>query len=156
MSLITEKIYDVILNNSNLIDEKITGINYLEKLKYLIINDLQLLNFDNLNIELENIENHSKKFEIKERPLTFSIKLYKSSQSKIKLANNEDNLCIVLAGFKKVIIFDFLENTKSTSLSIIKNMGLVLSKKTIISENIGADSIILDILFKIEPLNIEN
>ena len=45
------------------VNEKITGINYLEKLKYLIINDLQLLNFDNLNIELENIENHSKKFE---------------------------------------------------------------------------------------------
>jgi len=37
---------------------------------------------------------------------------------------------------------------KKVSLSISKNMGLVLSKNMIISENIGAGSIIMDIILK--------
>ena len=65
-------------------------------------------------------------------------------------------LSIVINGFKTVAIFDFYKNNKSISLSIPKNMGLVLSENTVTSENIASGSVILDIFYKKKVLNIEN
>ena len=43
MNLITNKISEFIKKNNDSINDKIIGINYLEQLKYLIINDLVAL-----------------------------------------------------------------------------------------------------------------
>ena len=45
---------------------------------------------------------------------------------------------------------------KKISLSISKNMGLVLSENTISSENIASGSIILDIISEKNVMNVEN
>ena len=158
MDSFVQKINELILENNNLINEKIIGIYYLEKLKYLVINELKNLDkstLENLSSELENNNNQSKKFEFGNRPLMLSINYYKKSLSKIKSPCNYDILSIIVKGFKKVSIFDFDENKKSILLFISKNTGLVLSKNTITTENIASGSIILDIISEKNTLDIE-
>ena len=133
-----------------MINENIVGTTYLEKIKYLIINNLKdsqnKSKIDNLVDDLMKKNNQSKKFEFKNRSLILSINLYKDSLSKIKSCYNNDTLFIVIEGIKIISLFDLHDKKKKISLSISKNMGLVLSENMITSENIAAGSIIMDII----------
>ena len=133
-----------------MINENIVGTNYLEKIKYLIINNLKdsqnKSTIDNLVDDLMKKNNQSKKFEFKNQSLILSINLYKDSLSKIKSCYNNDTLFIVIEGIKIISLFDLHDKKKKISLSILKNMGLVLSENMITSENIAAGSIIMDIM----------
>ena len=160
MNVLVKEINDIIIKNNNVINENIIGINYLEKLKYLVINNLKAsqdkLAIANLAIDLKKNNNQSAKFEFKNLSLILSINLYKDSLSKIKLCHNNDILSVVLDGIKTISLFDLHNKNKKTSLSISQNMGLVLSENTITSENIAAGSIIMDIISEKRPLNVEN
>ena len=160
MSHLIKKISNLILKNNNIINENIIGINYLEKLKYLVISNLKdnqnNFTIDHLVSELKDKNNQSSKFEFKSHSLSFSINLFNNSSSKIKLTHNNDILFIVVNGIKTISIFDFQDQKKNISLSISKNMGLVLSKNTITSENVAAGSIILDIISEKNAMKIEN
>jgi len=159
MNTFIQKIEEITLKNDNEINKNIIGTNYLEKLKYLIIENLKDLDkfmLENLMIDLKNNNDQSIKYKFKDSSLFSSICLYKDSLSRIKSRYNHDILSIVINGFKKVDIFDFYENNKSISLFISKNMGLVLSENTVTSENIAAGSVILDIFYENKVLNIEN
>ena len=150
MSFLIKEISDIIIKNNNIINENIVGTNYLEKLKYLVINNLKdsqdKFAIDNLVADLEKKNNQSTKFEFKNKSLILSINLYKDSLSKIKSLYNNVTLSVVINGFKTISIFDLHDKKKKISLSISKNMGLVLSENTITSENIVAGSIIMDIV----------
>ena len=159
MNAFIQKIEDITLKNDNVINKNIVGTNYLEKLKYLIIENLKNLDkfiLENLMVDLKNSNDQSIKYKFKEDLLFSSISLYKDSLSRIKTRHNHDILSIVINGFKKVDVFDFSENNKSISLFISKNMGLVLSENTVTSENIASGSVILDIFYEKKILNIEN
>ncbi len=159
MNAFIQKIEDITLKNDNVINKNIVGTNYLEKLKYLIIENLKNLDkfiLENLMVDLKNSNDQSIKYKFKDDLLFSSISLYKDSLSKIKTKHNHDILSIVINGFKKVDVFDFSENNKSISLFISKNMGLVLSENTVTSENIASGSVILDIFYEKKILNIEN
>ena len=159
MNAFIQKIEDITLKNDNVINRNIVGTNYLEKLKYLIIENLKNLDkfiLENLMVDLKNSNDQSIKYKFKDDLLFSSISLYKDSLSKIKTKHNHDILSIVINGFKKVDVFDFYENNKSISLFISKNMGLVLSENTVTSENIASGSVILDIFYEKKILNIEN
>ena len=99
--------------------------------------------------------NQSKKFEFKNQSLIFSINLYKDSLSKIKSCYNNDTLFIVIEGIKIISLFDLHNKKKKISLSILKNMGLVLSENMITSENIAAGSIIMDIMTEKKAMNVK-
>ena len=133
-----------------MINENIVGTNYLEKIKYLIINNLKedqnKFTIDNLVKDLMKENNQSKKFEFKNQSLILSINLYKDSLAKIKSCYKNDTLFIVIEGMKIISLFDFHNKKKKISLSILKNMGLVLSENMTVSENITAGSIIMDII----------
>ena len=152
MSVLTKEIQNIIIENNNMINENIVEINYLDKLKYLIIkyikNNQDKFAIDNLLADLKEKNNQSEKFEFKKKSLIFSITVYENSLSKIKSCYDNDTLFIVIDGIKIVSLFDLNDKKKKVSLSISKNMGLVLSKNMIISENIGAGSIIMDIILK--------
>ena len=159
MNTSIQEINNIVLNKNNEINGNIIGINYLEKLKYLIIENFKILDksiFENLLVDLKNNENKPVKLEFKDFSLISSIHAYKDSLSKIKSPCNHDILSIVINGFKTVSIFDSNKNNKSISLFISKNMGLVLSKNTITSEIVASGSIILDIISENQVLNIEN
>ena len=158
MNEVVEKINSFIIKNDKSINDKILGINYLEQLKYLILGDL--VNFDEKifkdiinNSKENNTEYNSFKFE--HRPLNLSIKFIKESVSKIKTSTDEDTLSIVAYGLKNITIADTKNVKKSISLNLFKNMGIVISQKTLISEKIASGSIILDINNKKNELDIE-
>ena len=159
METFIQKIEDIILDNNNVINKNIIGINYLEKLKYLIIDNLKNIDkfvLENLITDLKNSNNQSIKYKFKGDLLFSSICLNKDSLSRIKSAYNHDILSIVINGYKAVAIFDFDNNNKSTILSIPKNMGLVLSENTVTSEIIASGSVILDIFYENNVSKIEN
>ena len=160
MNDLIKEINDIIEKNNSKINENIVGINYLEKLKYLVIDNLKdgqdKFTRDDLVAALKKKNNQSIKFEFKNRSLFLSINLYKNPLSKIKLCYDNDTLSVVINGVKKISLFDLYDKKKKVSLSIFKNMGLVLSENTITSEKIAAGSIIVDIVSEKKAMNIEN
>jgi hypothetical protein len=160
MNVLIKEINDIIEKNNSKINENIVGINYLEKLKYLVINSLKdsqdKFTLDNLVAALEKKNNQSIEFKFKNRSLFLSINLYKNPLSKIKLCYDNDTLSVVINGVKKISLFDLYDKKKKVSLSIFKNMGIVLSENTITSEKIAAGSIIMDIVSEKKAMNIEN
>ena len=160
MNTFIQKIQEVILNNNSLINKNIIGTNYLEKLKYLVIDNLKdsqdKFTLDNLSVALKKKNNQSIKFKFKNRSLFLSINLYKNPLSKIKLCYDNDTLSVVINGAKKISLFDLYDKKRKVSLSIFKNMGIVLSENTITSEKIAAGSIIMDVVSEKKAMNIEN
>ena len=160
MNDLIKKINDIIEKNNSEINENIVGINYLEKLKYLVIDKLKngqnIFALDDLVAVLTEKNNQSIKFKFKNRSLILSINLYKNPLSKIKLCYDNDTLSVVINGVKKISLFDLHNKKRKVSLSIFKNMGIVLSENTITSEKIAAGSIIMDIVSEKKAMNIEN
>ena len=160
MNDLIKEINDIIEKNNSKINENIVGINYLEKLKYLVINNLKdsqdKFTLDNLVAALKKKNNQSIKFKFKNRSLFLSINLYKNPLSKIKLCYDNDTLSVVINGVKIISLFDLYDKKKKVSLSIFKNMGIVLSENTITSEKIAAGSIVMDIVSEKKAMNIEN
>ena len=159
MNVLLKEINDIIEKNNSKINENLVGINYLEKLKYLVIDNLKdgkdKFTLDDLAGSLKKKNNQSIKFKFKNRSLFLSINLYKNPLSKIKLCYDHDTLSVVISGVKKISLFDLYDKKRKVSLSIFKNMGIVLSENTIISEKIAAGSIIMDIVSKKKAMNIE-
>ena len=158
MNLILAKISEIIKKNNETINEKIIGINYLEQLKYLIVNDLTL--FDEKifkDILANNKENKTEDylFDFNNRSIKLSINFFKFSISKINNTINKDNLSIVGYGLKNITINDKDNAKKSITLKLFKNMGIVLSQGTLVSEKIASGSIILDINSNKNELNLE-
>ena len=67
--------------------------------------------------------------------------------SKIKHINEKETLIIVLEGAKTISIFDKNKENQSFEMTITKNMGIVISQNTLISENTNKKSIILTIIY---------
>ena len=125
------------------INEKIQGINYLESLKYFLIDKLKE---ENLKLEFSDdtsskLINHSHG----QNNITVQIEYTKLSISKIKKTLNNINLSIVLNGKKTIQLYENKDSDKSIPINLHKSMGLVLPENTIISENLSKNTIILDI-----------
>ena len=159
MNALIKEIKDIVEKSNSEINENIVGINYLEKLKYLVIDKLKDVQnkfiLDDLVAVLTEKNNQSIKFNFKNRSLLLLINLYKNPLSKIKLCYDNDTLSIVINGIKKISLFDLHDKKRKVSLSIFKNMGIVLSENTITSEKIAAGSIVMDIVSEKKAMNIE-
>ena len=135
---------DTIISDCNdQINDKIFGINYLEKLKYLLIDRMknyEIISIDNLvNIEI------SKKFS--ENQLLINFENYPNSISKIKTDVSHDYLCIVLRGNKVLKVFNNIDSITCNELVISKNTGIVLTKKTIIDELIAKNTLLMNVYY---------
>ena len=131
----------IISENNNQINDKILGVNYLEKLKYLLIDSLK-------NIKISSF-NEIKSNEILKtygaNNLKIKIENYSSSLSKIKNKISSDYLCIVLQGTKSIEFHDILNSEYTNKLNIFPFTGVVLSNNTIISESISNETVLMDI-----------
>ena len=147
-----EKLFDSLLVEINdSINEKIIGINYLEKIKFLLIEKLQVLDkliFDDFIKDISIKKTFSNNREFNSKKVSYTINYLEKSVIKIKSKIEEDSLFIVLDGFKIITIFDKNNHEKSIKTKIFKNMGFVLSQGSIINENSNKKSIILQIVNK--------
>ena len=137
------EILDNIINDiNNQINDKILGINYLEKIKYLLIIEIQKANLDFSMGDLGG-QKITKKYGGKE--LTMSLERYNESTSKIKQTLSCDFLSLIIKGSKSLEIYENINSKKSNLINLFKNNGITLSKDTIISEVITKNTILLNI-----------
>jgi hypothetical protein len=125
----------------NRISEKINGINFLEKIKYSLIDrikSIDLLNFEGINNKERYVNNGN---------INFLIKIEKANEntSKIKKTIDNDNLTIILEGLKTISIHKKLISKSVNQQYLSKYVGIVLAKNTIIDELIAKGTILLNI-----------
>ena len=154
MQHLDKKINTIILDCNKQINNKIFGTNYLEKLKYLLIDQIEnyKIKYDDLTIVddlfiTKNVygDNH----------LEIKLKYYNESVTKMKKNSLNDTLIIVLKGFKTIDFFKDMKTKDNNSLGLSAKNGIVYSKNTIISEKINKDSIVLYITNNRKVLNID-
>ena len=138
------QIDSIITDCNKKINDKIIGINYLEKLKFLLIDSLKENNFNSFEkVSNKNILEFSKKYG--ENNLIIIIQQYQESFTRIKNECLNDFLCIVLKGLTSLDIHQNNKENDLYSLNLFPNTGIVLSKNTLISEKIIKNSLILRI-----------
>ena len=130
------------------INKGIIGINYLESIKFLLIEKLENIDqniFGDFQKEILNQKLIEIKKEFDHRKISCQISYSKESISKIKFEIQKDVLLIVLNGFSNFTIYDRNDKNISANLKIFKFMGLVLSEKTNVSETNSKDFVLLRI-----------
>ena len=139
------EIDSIISHCNNNINDKIVGVNYLEKLKFLLIDSLKekdLSSFDNnsneTNTELNKIYG--------ENNLIITIQQYQESFTKIKNECINDLLNVVLQGFASLDIYQNNKKNELNSINLFPKTGIVVSRNTLISEKIIKNSLILKIV----------
>ena len=141
---------DIILNNfDEQINNKILGINYLEKLKYFLIEQVSKKNYDFFN----NL--HNKEFCKQFSNVNFKINVvnYPESVSKVKYTLSNDYLCIIFNGLKTFEINQKFDSNKTIPLNLKKNMGIVLPKGTLVNYFISKKTILFEAISLNESIN---
>jgi len=131
----------IISESNNQINAKILGVNYLEKLKYFLIDSLKNLKISSF----DEIKSNEILKTYGENTLNIKIENYSSALSRIKNKISSDYLCIVLHGTKSFEFHDILNSKFSNKLNIFPLTGIVVSNNTIISELVSDETILLDI-----------
>jgi len=143
-----KEIDNFIIESNKEINEKILGINYLEKLKFSLIAKIRELNIKSY----EEIKNFYEVKEYNNIKLSISFKNYNDAISKLKNQLPNDNLCIILRGLKT---FKIINNHESKNFTLFPNMGITLPSKTKVNESISKQSTIIDIFNLNQDLTIE-
>ena len=151
MSSFVTLLDNLLLEINKSINEKIIGINYLENIKFLLIEKLLVLDkliLDDLIKDISIKKTFNNNCDFDNRKISYTINYLEKSVIKIKSKIEEDSLFIILDGLKIITIFDKNNHDKSIKTKIFKNMGFVLSQGSIINENSNKKSIILQIVNK--------
>ena len=143
-----KEIDNFIIESNKEINEKILGINYLEKLKFYLIEKIIGLNIESY----EEIKNFQEVKEYNNIKLSITFNHYNEALSKLKNLLPNDNLCIILRGLKT---FTITNNKESKNFTLYQNMGIALPSKTNVNESIAKQSTIIDIFSLNENLGIE-
>ena len=139
------EIDSIISDCNNKINDKIIGVNYLEKLKFFLIDSLKENDSSSVNnISNENVTELNKTYG--ENNLVITIQQYQESLTKIKNECMNDLLSVVLKGFMSLDIYQNQKKNELYSISLFPKMGIVLSQNTFISEKITKGSLILKIV----------
>ena len=138
------EIEGIISDCNNKINDKIIGVNYLEKLKFFLIDSLKENDSSSFNNMFnENVTELNKTYG--ENNLVITIQQYQESLTKMKNECINDLLNVVLKGFTSLDIYQNQKENELYSISLFPKMGIVLSKNTFFSEKITKDSLILKI-----------
>lgn len=155
MEDLIQDIHNIISESNNQINDKILGVNYLEKLKYLLIDKLKTFKITSIK-NIENLQNKELKISFNQNNLLIKFENYSNPISRIKNTIQNDYLCIVLNGSKSIKIHENLHSTQSQSVNLFSNSGIVLSKTTVISESISKQTILINIFNIKHDRDIEN
>ena len=130
------------------INDKISGINLLELLKFGLIEKFKDLDenvLKDLKLILLNKKILEKEIDLNNRKITYKIEYFDKSMSQIKYKTENDYLSLILEGLKSITIYENNNDKKSIYSNLSKNMGIVLSINTVITTKIAGESIILSI-----------
>ena len=137
-------------NLSNKINDKIIGVNFLEKFKYILIDEINKSEINKIDLKNFGMLEDRKL----NKNLLIKIENFSETTSKIKYLCSDDKLTIVLKGSKILKIISNSNEAESQTLNLFETNGIVISKNTSMSEIISKNSLILDIIYL--NTNIEN
>tara|TARA_Y100000588_G_C14017502_1_gene822718 strand:+ start:313 stop:765 length:453 start_codon:yes stop_codon:yes gene_type:complete len=142
-----KEIDNFIIESNKDINEKIIGLNYLEKLKFSLIEKIASLNIKSY----DEFGNFNKVKEYNNIKLSISLSHHNEALSKLKNSLPNDNLCIVLKGLKS---FKITNSKESKNFTLYQNMGITLPSKTNVDESIAKQSTVIDIFNLNENLGV--
>ena len=152
MQSIIEYLDKAIVSFNKEISGKVTGIYYLEKLKYNLIDGLKKINFQK---EIEVLKDNKIQNQYEQIKLLLTVENYKDSISRIRKKKLNDILTIILQGFNSIKIYENIESKSSKNLNLYKMTGISIPKETVISESISKDTILINIVIIEEKIDIE-
>ena len=155
MEDLIKDIQSMISESNNQINDNIFGVNYLEKLKYLLIDKLKTFKISS-RLNIESLKNKEIKNQYNQNNLLIKFENNSDPLSKIKNIIQNDYLCIVINGSKSIKIHDKLNLSKTQSINLFPYKGAVLSKDTVISESISKDTVLINIFNMKNGTDIEN
>lgn len=154
MKILRKKIDEIIKDELKIINKKIKGTNFLEVMKFGIIEKLNTLDpILSLN-SLENIENISE-FNEEAKIIYSKIFISKSQLSYVGKELNLDSLFVCINENMFVGVED-VKTKKIFNTKLIKGTGITLPKTTKYNINFSENSVILEISIKEIEINIEN
>jgi len=139
---------ELLIEINQSINEKIIGTNFLELLKFELIEKFKVLEKNDLNsLKLMPTDGAvlEKEIDLNNRKIKYKVEYFDKSISKIKEKIDNNYLWLILEGLKNITIYDFNYEDKSIFSNLSKNMGIVLSLNTVITSRIAEKSIILSI-----------
>ena len=154
MSKVLEDIKNIVRQEIELLNDKVSGIILLESLKFNLIPKFSDLEKDIAALEIS--ENHSvSEFEKNNHTIHLSFSFNKATKSKFNKEVLKDTLFIVLKGG---MTLDFIEKNKENNqkISIYPLMGICLSPQTIINLNSLKNTFFIELINFYSNSNIEN
>ena len=153
MEKLLQDISIIINEGNNNINEKIFGINYLEKLKYILIDKFKDLDMPSINNNAKSsisevLNNHLRE------SLSISINNNMDSISKLNFSLENTSLFLILRGSLSIEISNEFNTKKLPFLNLYNNTGLVVEKNSKVNQLISKESIIITISI-LDEKNIE-
>ena len=145
MKILIKNIEKSLLAVNNHINNKEQGVNYLEKIKYLLIDKIKEMDLEIINKD-EMLDSKNEIINFGENKLILSLETHQEAITKIKSNVQNDFLCIVLKGFASIDIYENLNIKEFQSINLFSKTGVVLTKNTMITKSISKDSILLYII----------
>ena len=142
MQTLTKNILDIAITEANLINQKIKGLNFLEKLKINLIPKILPIIKD-LKFPLDKFENLEKEVNTDNRNLRISIKYFINSLIVRKKIIDKDTLFLFL---NEASSFDIYKDDKNfVNILLYKNTGISLSNKTVINSKFNKNLLMIEI-----------
>ena len=142
MDTLIKDINDIVITEANAINHKIQGLNFLEILKFSLLEKIVPLLKDNKSLA-KITSNLSEEFKSDNRFINILINYYKQPFSFSKKIIQEDSLFI---SFNETSNIDIYEDNKNfTSVVIYKNTGISLPKETLINSKFNQNVLILEV-----------
>ena len=142
METLTKNILDIAITESNLINENIKGLNFLENLKINLIPKILPIIKD-LKFPLDQFENFEKEINTDNRSIKISIKYFIKSLVLRKKIIDTDTLFLFC---NEASSFDIYKDDKNfVNILLYKNTGISLSDKTVINSKFNKNLLLIEI-----------
>ena len=142
METLTKNIFDIAITESNLINEKVKGLNFLENLKINLIPKILPIIKD-LKFPLDQFENFEKEINTDNRSIKISIKYFIKSLVLRKKIIDTDTLFLFC---NEASSFDIYKDDKNfVNILLYKNTGISLSKNTAINSKFNNNVFMIEI-----------
>ena len=155
MTHFPKELEQTILEEYNNVNDKLTGINFLESFKFNLITKLPSLS--KLSTLIENLKDQTNLI-IEKNNTKLEVVIFKNkdSVSQFKKKIQKSTLLVVLNGELKLDLFQDKLKKKYTKLNIYRFMGICLPSNTIINLNSFKNSCFIEFLKTEINSNIEN
>ena len=142
METLTKNISDIVITESNLINTKVKGLNFLENLKINLIPKILPIIKD-LKFPLDQFENFEKEINADNRSIKISIKYFINSLILRKKIIDKDTLFLFC---NEASSFDIYKDEKNfENILLYKNTGISLSNKTVINSKFNKNLLLIEI-----------